>query len=77
MTTTTDKAAPTEEAQTIDERIAELQAITIELAAGIGGIAGGGFWHRSPYATRLVSAARAREGAAPPGTPSVAPWNNQ
>ena len=48
-------------AQTIDEWTAELEAIAIEVAVGIAGIAGGGFWDRSPHATRLVQAARARD----------------
>jgi hypothetical protein len=77
MSTTTDKAAPTEEASTVDERTAGPEAIAIELAVGIAGISGGGFGRRSPHVARLVQAARAREGAAPPGAPSVAPWNNQ
>ena len=54
----------TEEAATVDERLAELEAITIEVACGVAAIGGAGFWRRSPRALALFRAVEER-GAAP------------
>ena len=51
-------------ARTVDERIAELEAITIEVAAGVAAIGGAGFWRRSPRALARFRAVQER-GAAP------------
>ena len=64
MSTTTDKAAPTEEASTVDERLAELEVIMIEVACGVAAIGGAGLWRRSPRALALFRAVEER-GAAP------------
>jgi hypothetical protein len=64
MSTTTDKAAPTEEASTVDERLAELEAIMSEVACGVAAIGGAGFWRRSPRALALFRAVEER-GPAP------------